>query len=898
MWEENLNMQSNVGKAFSPYKNRLRQIWENRKMMMQQAEDNSMEHLAANSENLSNWSYNVSNPELSKEYNKYGQMSAVAYMVKYAAKRAWQNWTESTPKDIMSRFYTLNPNPEIEKKITEFINSDRDPEEFWIEMGWIPTEIEDNMDFWEKLFLTDWRNIDWEWNWVWDIWNMLSAPWRMLWQGSVDMHMAQWKDNPNSPYANELDAYAIDDYAYRKYWKLTEYMNDEELDRLMLDFQLENAKKWEYRGSDWEKTITVKGKPWDSSLDRWRYDSSSIELLGWAFIEWLNLAFPGATAALSVAGVTPITKQVLWLIAYWGWKLWDLTFMEPHVNEWLESLPDDVQWEMREIVWMTELAAILWGTAKWWRPKIQESWWFKNAIESLESSEIIRSAINTYNKFKQKTSELKEKSYDLAYKAWEKMWERWRWENKSSEQASPKEKSSLRKDFVRDAKRDLEPVWQAIGKGIGYTRENLIQPAIERKTNQWNWERRMPEATDPVEIENIKWKINKKSWEITNADTPETRQRVTNTLWRLSNSDREMFSQQKDLWQLSKTISEKLEKPIMDTEDSILGKDPSLVTRKFVEEKYWWQELIAEDSALWEVSSITWPAARWDVVNKAFDSFFDMARKTEWTKSVETSAMENLYKKYNSWAWLTSLELYQLARYLTRKFRVFQRDWSWTIRDTVSAKYINDLRTAIKNIAKDNVRENLWAEYADYLDILDKFYWDAAVTNDLLSKRFTDALREENTVPSKNYAQEKVSGIPMTVTQIKNMWKDILGWGSKNTPYSVNSELNYKLKLWDEDFDMLWRKLDWPSLEDIIKEVEKLSEKELSALDAEGNPVIKNRQKYLDYNRKNLEYLFKALGYDEQVINEVIEQSLFREWEFSSWKRVDFLWRTRWKKWK
>jgi hypothetical protein len=30
----------------------------------------------------------------------------------------------------MSRFYTLNPNPEIEKKITEFINSDRDPEEF------------------------------------------------------------------------------------------------------------------------------------------------------------------------------------------------------------------------------------------------------------------------------------------------------------------------------------------------------------------------------------------------------------------------------------------------------------------------------------------------------------------------------------------------------------------------------------------------------------------------------------------------------------------------------------------------------------------------------------------------------------------------------------------------
>jgi hypothetical protein len=57
-------------------------------MMMQQAEDNSMEHLAANSENLSNWSYNVSNPELSKEYNKYGQMSAVAYMVKYAAKRA------------------------------------------------------------------------------------------------------------------------------------------------------------------------------------------------------------------------------------------------------------------------------------------------------------------------------------------------------------------------------------------------------------------------------------------------------------------------------------------------------------------------------------------------------------------------------------------------------------------------------------------------------------------------------------------------------------------------------------------------------------------------------------------------------------------------------------------
>lgn len=553
-----------------------------------------------------------------------------------------------------------------------------------------------------------------------------------------------------------------------------------------------------------------------------------------------------------------------------------LTIYAPYMK-WVFSIWENVPWisNLLEIAWVV----MQWG---WWLVNhISPLYFFRDTLQTDEEKKEFDSFVGTlwFMKLFQKRS-----GRDKV---------EWWWIKETllkeiDPETTIKEFQKRVTDLPSDAKKGLKSVWKTVVNGAKYTRDNLIQPAIERKTNQWNWERRMPEVTDPVEIDNIKWKINKKSWEITNAVTPEARQKVTNTLWRLSNADREAFSQQKDLWQLSNTISEKLEKPIIETEDKILSNGKSLVTRESVEEKYWGQELVTDDNVLWEVSSSTWPAARWDVVNKAFNSFFDMSRKTEWTKSIDTSAMENLYKKYNDWAWLTSLELYQLARYLTRKFRVFQRDWSWTIRDTISAKYINDLRTALKNIAKDNIREEIWAEYADYLDILDKFYWDAAVTNDLLSKRYINALKEENTVPSKNHAQEMVSGLPMTIAQIKSMWKDLFGWGSKSTPYSVNSELNYKLKLWDEDFDMLWRKLEWPSLEEIIREVEKLWDKETTWMST------KTKQDYYNNQFEWLRELLKSLGYTEEEINaELSKTSGYRfieEWdaykEYDRWTKA------------
>lgn len=394
MWEENQNMQQpQLAKSFSPYKSRLKQIAENRKLAKQSAEDSSMEHLSASAEELDRNAYNTSNENLAKNYKKNSQMAAVAYMVKYAAKSRWEDWSDlTTVSDIMSRYFDLNPEPEVAQRIKEFVNSDKDPEPFWVDMGWIETDEQD-----ESL------------NWLERIYRDIKHPADLMVQWSYDLVGSLERKIWETGYA---DAMAIDDYAYRKYGKVIADMTEDEIARLELDLELENAKNWTYIMWNWDASYNWV-QPAQSSVDRQRWDVASVEIALWTALEALELAYPGATVWITSAAETPILNLPIQLFWRAGNQIWNLLSLTPRVNTWIKSLPEDVQEEVKSLWGMLLLWKLigLWTIKNWeFRP------WVKNSLKKISENEIIW---NIMDYISNKTDWIYDKAFEWAYKVWE-----------------------------------------------------------------------------------------------------------------------------------------------------------------------------------------------------------------------------------------------------------------------------------------------------------------------------------------------------------------------------------------------------------------------------------------------------------------------------------------------
>lgn len=380
MWEENqsIDMQRKWV-AWSPYKSRLREIAENRKQVKQTAEDDTFNHLSASAMELDNQAYQTSDENLNKEYKKNSQLAAVSYMVKYAAKQNWADWSNlTTVSDIMSNYF--NKFPETAPQIKEFINSDRDPEEFWIQMWWLKSDDEE-----EKL------------NWLERIYRDIKHPMDLIWQWAMDLAAYWLRKNWDTWMA---DTYALDSYAYKKYGKVIEDMTEDEIARLELDLDLENAKNWTYIMGEWDASYSWIS-PFQEEIDRQRLDVWLLEWTLWAWLSALELAFPTATLWVTTMAETPI----LWLpiqLVTWAWEmLWEVVSLLPWVNGWISSLPEDLQWEVKTLWGILILwKAVKSGTMKNWeiRPRLN------NIKNNISESEIIGNIMDYITKWKDWTA--------------------------------------------------------------------------------------------------------------------------------------------------------------------------------------------------------------------------------------------------------------------------------------------------------------------------------------------------------------------------------------------------------------------------------------------------------------------------------------------------------------
>lgn len=398
MWEENqsIDMQRKWV-AWSPYKSRLREIAENRKQVKQTAEDDTFNHLSASAMELDNQAYQTSDENLNKEYKKNSQLAAVSYMVKYAAKQNWADWSNlTTVSDIMSNYF--NKFPETAPQIKEFINSDRDPEEFWIEMWWIENDRdEETLNWLERVWRDLKKPADMLVQWAWDLWWYLSR-----------------KENPWW-----ADVQAIDDFALRKYWKVIENMTEDEIARLELDLDLERAKNWSYIMWNWENSVWWEYVPWK---DRQRLDVAGAEIWLWLPLEVLEAWYALPSLWLAARWETPYVNFPIQLFWEWGRMIWNLVSMIPWVDWWIASLPEDVQEDVKSIWWMLVLWKMIgkWTVKDWQvRPRL------KNTINKITANDIIWWIMDFISKYwdKIKDSNLYNKLSDINNNPWEL----WNW---------------------------------------------------------------------------------------------------------------------------------------------------------------------------------------------------------------------------------------------------------------------------------------------------------------------------------------------------------------------------------------------------------------------------------------------------------------------------------------
>lgn len=186
MPEEN---QTQTSQVYGPVKynindrlSSLRSFRESAKLRKAQQTQNTMD---TDSNTLYEKSLNVNNKELSKKYNMASQSAAAASMIKSYAERNWDDWSDlNTPQDVLTEYFKLNPDDATFNKIMEFTQSDRDPEEFWIEMWWVEPKKEPSK--WSVQSILNWDT----WTWV----DTATIPHRF----AVDTIMWLWEGTANA----------------------------------------------------------------------------------------------------------------------------------------------------------------------------------------------------------------------------------------------------------------------------------------------------------------------------------------------------------------------------------------------------------------------------------------------------------------------------------------------------------------------------------------------------------------------------------------------------------------------------------------------------------------------------------------------------------------------------
>ena len=597
--------------------------------------------------------------------------------------------------------------------------------------------------------------------------------------------------------------------------------------------------------------------------------TDTMEWIWWAVLEW---EFPIASELFTAAEDTEVWAawaKILNTAAAWIWQL--LTYTNPALWWIAYKLPseeDRIEWY--SFLWWVWLAR--WG--KWkWNSKWNGWGWISSFIDWIKPKNLYNSFIEWKNN---KVTQWKETG--------EKVLNKW-------------------KEYYNDST----------------LKKEVVDPSIEKYFGP-DWETRPEVESNPEAVTDIDYKMKELATKISKWVEDNQRDAVNETLKTLP---REIKSNTASIEELSNNIDSSIMKRVIDAENTFYKRD----RRKFTKEDI-------ENISKWEVS-LEWvkedpyTVEYWtDPVEDAFRALRTMNEYEIWKpKTVAQARIEARWKKY-LWEWLTRLEIAELARDLTKTFKLYKPKGLWQY-ETITSAVIEPIRRQLKSIA-NNGYEYAWVKNA--LTELDKIYSNAATTIELLSD-VENAARKERGNTDVQTDTQRLAWKVMKFS--KNMWwafTDILLNNKKLTPDMVNTYMNYLLKVHDNYFDQLGRK--WNNFENFMTTADKLAKEmeiyetrpEWEVLDSDNKiwePVKKKPSDWFDeyvevvdstnselskakmdwknealnnYKAALLEFL-KELWVEEKDIPDTVNyitEPLFEVEEW--WKRTDFLGRDVWRK--
>lgn len=785
----------NVGKSFaantrwyfSGMKNRLQQMAANKAQAKQAAYDNSMEHLSAWAEELDRQAYQVNDEVVTKAYQKEAQKAKVAAMVKYAATRAWEDWSQyKTVQDILWKYLRdVQWTPWVWQAIKDFVNSDEDAEAFWMAMWWIETPEEDSLNAVEQFFS--------------NVWDTVSYPAEVFWQSLSDF--LWWADRKLGD--EELaDLRALNEFSYHKYGKYIQDMDEDEILRLELDLQLQNITN----GSILSETNA--SVAWDSTsayqdeVDRQRWDT----WLAWTTAWWLlwaaEIAYSIPTMWFSLVWNLPWWREALeWLTERW-YDIWNLTTLIPEFWDYIEDMPEDVQENYKMIWGNTLLALILHNAWKYATTKKNPNWkwrvyrdWIKNVVDKIDSSEFIKSVQEQYKRYNPNVS-------------------------------MPWLRENIWKPLVDAYNNEYWFVWWS-----KFGAENMINDA-KKWISEW-----LAEKWFKSELKDLNKEVQKEAqWptlkELQEEEKNESRKK--DIAWKVS-------------WSTSKNTAVEETEISKRALESLIDADVDLSKIKTEEElldAFWWNSdkiavfedwIYSMDKRRWKKtdtkSVVTNTDEFWfsdsyvsDTIGKWFEVLHEIYKNDP-----QIQSQLRILEKRREQKWLNRQEVNTMSKMIAEWAKLYKN----TTTDMLSAervKYFEDTRRALKDWARSVYKDTVPDLY-DALWVLDWIWSDSMNMEAMINRNIWELQAYRNGGPLQESWQEAWSTLKRT---LDSRWKNIINAVLKDQRYNPlkrSADLNSNLTKFQESDSGVKRTNNQKKVKDWYEETFR------EIVDPNGNPV-------------------------------------------------------------
>lgn len=388
-----------------------------------------------NSQNTMYWSAMANRDKAtSAEEMKAAQLDAFAAIVKWRAIEDWyeKEWGDyNTTKDIMSHYIDLNSSDEVNKRLVQYANSQEDPYDFamsmWVLLSPEQKRIRSLQNDLDALFWVFW------WTSPKRFTNTIDFLWNQMrwWLSSRTNPMEKWDFNEmfaNSTSDEAPILWALENYAYRTFWKHINNLDEYEANKLLNDLK--------------DTELLKQYLPNEATAIANKFE--------WATYGVLSTVLPRTTLSLEWI----LSIPVVWDVTSWTLKNLARSMWQALTYSVLAPLAGTLSYNLNNEEERLDFYEALWAVFMWWDH--ENNWWASTRWKWDKKTEwafrqFLKSDINTI------LWETKDKVSDVSEKWQSVLW--WITNNikKRSEERQKAKQEKISEDLTSQAGKTVNP---------------------------------------------------------------------------------------------------------------------------------------------------------------------------------------------------------------------------------------------------------------------------------------------------------------------------------------------------------------------------------------------------------------------------------------------------------